>query len=257
MRQMFTVLIIFVLIFTSVDAFSQLSRKNQFEIYAGAGFPLSPDDFKDYYKVGLSLNVQYVFFPSYRLGIPFFVGYEGFTVDKDAINNDFKIDFVGTDIYDNLGNYFGQITDATFDVEGNAGIIKLGAGIRPYLSSPESATQLFLFANATFNVYREKNSLNGGSVTVTDNFGTNYEFDFIQDLGFEKLDIELKTNKVGIGLGTGIEIPMGPSINLIFQGMYNIIFTKGDYDIDFNGTIMKYKINKNHSFIGVTAGVVF
>jgi hypothetical protein len=257
MRQMFTLLIIFVLVFSSVDAFSQLSRKNQFEIYAGAGFPLSPDDFKDYYKVGLSLNVQYVIFPSYRLGIPIFVGYEGFTVDKDAINNDFKKDFVGGVIYDDFGNYLGEITDANFDVSGNAGIIKFGAGIRPYLSSPESSTQFFLFGNITFNVYREKNTLDGGTVTVTDVFGDEYEFDIIQDLGFQETDVELKVNKVGLGLGAGIEIPAGTSINLIFQGMYNIIFTKGDYEIDINGIDVPYEVLKNHSFIGVTGGIIF
>ena len=73
MRRFVIVVLIVVFVLSLTQAFGQLSRKNQFEIYAGAGFPLGPDYFKDYYEMGLSLNVQYVAFPTMRLGIPILV----------------------------------------------------------------------------------------------------------------------------------------------------------------------------------------
>ncbi|MCK4893567.1 MAG: hypothetical protein KAT07_06345 [Calditrichia bacterium] len=249
MRHMIALFLIFCLLFSFSDAFSQLSRKNQFEIYAGAGFPLSPDYFKDYFKVGLSLNAQYVIFPSARLGIPIFIGYEGFTFNSDALNDEFRSELVGLDIYDN-GNYLGTITDAGFEVDGKTNILKFGAGIRPYLTSPESATQFFLFGNVTYNIYSEKEELTGGSVTVDPAFGDPFDIPITQEDVvdfFGESEFEEKLNKLGIGIGAGIEIPAGSTINLIFQGMYNIIFTKDE----------EIGIDKNHSFIGATAGIVF
>lgn len=279
MRQMFTLLIIFVLVFSSVDAFSQLSRKNQFEIYAGAGFPLSPDEFKDFYKVGLSLNVQYVFFPSYRLGIPIFAGFESFTVDNQALtdyygsaytefnNYLFRSDIIGVPLYDNLGNYLGTITDGNLqseiNFEGTQNAFKFGIGIRPYLTPPEASTQLFLFGNATYNILKSKTkykeSINGASVTVEDVSGNLYTYTFTEqdliDVGWEtQTSSEEKDdeNRMGIGFGAGIEVPVGEKLNLIFQGMYNLIFTKKIKD-EFTGE----EYGGTTSFIGATAGVVF
>jgi len=252
MRSVIAFFLIIGLVFSASDAFSQLSRKNQFEIYAGAAFPLSPDEFKDYYKMGLSLNAQYVVFPTPRIGIPFFVGYERFTVNNDAINDEFKSGLVGYEIFDDFGNYLGVITGANIDASGASSAIKFGAGIRPYLTPPEASTQLFLFANASYNLLKTKEEFNGGSVTVEDAFGDMYEFDLVQDLGFQSEEFTDDINKFGIGFGAGIEIPAGSSINLIFQGMYNMIFTEKEKDEytgeEFGGTT---------SFIGVTAGIVF
>jgi hypothetical protein len=247
---MFTVLIIFILVFTSVDAFSQLTRKNQFEIYAGAGFPLGPDDFKDYYKVGLSLNVQYVFFPTYRLGIPIFVGYEGFAVDNDAINNEFQGMILGP-VYDDFGNYLGDYTDANLDVEGSASMVKFGVGLRPYLTSPEASTQLFLFGTATYNILKQKQTVNSLTATFEDYLGNLYEFTadqtFLDDFSYEDT-----YKKFGVGFGAGIEVPVGEKLNLIFQGMYNMIFTE-KYTDEYTGE----EYGGTTSFIGVTGGVVF
>jgi len=248
---MFTVLIILVLVFSSVDAFSQLSRKNQFEIYAGAGIPLSPDDFKDYYKVGLSLNVQYVFFPTYRLGIPIFVGYEGFAVDNDAINNEFQSMVVGVPLYDDFGTYLGMITDANMDVEGTASTIKFGVGLRPYLTSPEASTQFFLFGNASYNILKEKQTVNDLTATVEDVAGNLYDVTFTQEF-LDELSYEDTIKKFGVGFGAGIEVPVGDRLNLLFQGLYNMIFTE-KYTDEFTGE----EYGGITSFIGVTGGIVF
>jgi len=252
MRNTIVIFLVFCLLFSFSDVFSQLSRKNQFEIYAGAGFPLSPEEFKDYNKVGLSLNAQYVIFPTPRIGIPLFVGYERFSVNNDAINDDFQSELVGYEFYDEFGNYVGMITAANLDVTGASSAIKFGAGIRPYITPPEASTQFFLFANATYNLLKTKEEFNGGNVTVEDAFGNPLDLDLIQDLGFEAEEFTDDINKFGIGFGAGIEIPAGSSINLIFQGTYNMIFTEKEKD-EFTGE----EFGGITSFIGVTAGIVF
>lgn len=249
MRQFLTILIVFVFVFSSVDAFTQISRKNQFELYAGAGFPLSPDGFKDYYKVGLSLNVQYVLFPSYRLGIPIFIGYEGFTVDKDAINSDFQDLLLGP-VYSN-GIYIGDFTEGDLDVDGSANTLKFGIGLRPYLTSPESSTQFFLFGTATYNVMKEKQEIKGASGTFEDLFGNVTQIELGPE-DFEDSSFENDNKKFGAGFGAGIEVPLGERMNLIFQGMYNMIFTEKVTD-DITGE----EFGGTTSFVGVTAGVVF
>jgi hypothetical protein len=254
MKHVMILLVVFCLIFSFSDAFSQLSRKNQFEIYAGAGIPQSPDFFKDYFKVGLSLNLQYVIFPSPRVGIPLFIGAEGFTFNFDAFNEDISMLVGALDIpiYDtNTGNLIGVATGGTFEGDGSASIFKFGAGVRPYLTGPESSTQLFLFGNLTYNIYKEKQSLDGGTVQWEDFSGVMDEFSItkqdIEEILLGQSEFEDDFNKAGIGVGAGIEIPAGSRINLIFQVMFNVIFSKDE----------EKGYDKNHSFVGATAGVVF
>ncbi len=240
MKRILVTVLIFIFVLMVGSSFSQLARKPQVEIYAGAGFPLSPTEFKDYYKVGLSLNAQYVFFPSQRLGIPIFAGYERFTVDKQAISDEFKSMLIGSIFTDGSGNYY-EVTDASLDSKGSASLIKFGAGIRPYLTSPEASTQIFLFGNASYNILKTMDELKSADVTLTDYYsGQSYAYTFDNsELGVEK--VETNEKRFGAGFGAGIEVPAGSSFNLIFQGMYNIIFTK----------------DKSTTFIGATAGVVF
>jgi hypothetical protein len=232
------VLALLVLVATS-QVFAQ-GRRGQFEIYAGAGIPLSPDEFKDYFKLGLSLNAQYVFFPAHQVGIPIFAGYERFTVDKTAISDLFSSMLVGQYVYDDFGNLY-QITDASVDSKGSASVFRFGAGVRPYLTSPESSTQFFLFGNASYNLLKQKLEFTKASLTAEDEFGNTLQGEVSgSDLG-DAATSESDENKFGIAVGAGIEIPAGSSLNLIFQGLYNMIFTE----------------EKSSSFIGVTAGLVF
>jgi hypothetical protein len=251
MKHVIVIFLVFCLVFSFSDAFSQLSRKNQFEIYAGAGIPQSPEFFKDYFKVGLSLNLQYVIFPTPRVGIPLFVGAEGFTFNFDAFNEDISAIFVGFPIVDDFNNQIGAVTSGSFEGDGSASIFKFGAGIRPYLTGPESSTQFFLFGNLTYNIYKEKQSLDSGTILWEDFFGNPGEIPLnqqdIADSPLGASEFEDDFNKAGIGVGAGIEIPAGSRINLIFQVMYNIIFSKDE----------EKGYEKNHSFVGATAGVVF
>lgn len=260
--RMFMVLLL--VLFAASQLFAQ-GRRGQFELYAGAGIPLSPEGFKDYFKLGLSLNAQYVFFPTHRVGIPVFVGYERFTVDNNAIGNDLTpfIDaflneaVAGYTITDGVGNPIGVSTGGTFqtstDNSGSASTIKFGAGVRPYLTNPESSLQFFLFGNASYNILKSElksgYNVEGGSIEWVD-FNNNPQTPIAvtaEDLA--QLDIQTSgeetitgdENKFGIAVGAGVEVPAGSSLNLIFQGLYNIIFTE----------------NESTSFIGVTAGVVF
>lgn len=237
----------FLLMLIVVFGVSQImaqERRGQFELYAGAGIPLGPDDFKDFYKLGISLNGQYVFFPSPQLGIPIFAGYEFFSVDTDAINNEFtrllEAGFVGSGV---------TLVNSNLDVDGSASIIRFGAGVRPYLTPPTASTQFFLFGNATYNILKSTTQLNGGSVTVTDGFTT----ETLQIQGGEEAKGE--ENKVGVAIGAGFEIPAGESFNLIFQGLFNFIFTESD-EVDL-GDGTTETIGGTTSFVGVTAGLVF
>jgi len=67
-------------------------------------------------------------------------------------------------------------------------------------------------------------------------FGTVYEETYP---GSEKYsDTE---NRFGAAAGAGIELPLGESFNLIFQGLYHVVFTE----------------EENTTFIGLTAGLIF
>jgi hypothetical protein len=229
----------FMLLLLTSQTWAQ-ARKNQVEIYTGAAFPLSPDEFKNYFKIGLSGNVQYVFFPSPSLGIPLFIGYEGFTVDNNAIN-----DLYVGQLQDGLAPLGLDLVSANFSTAGNASTVKIGAGLRPYLTKPEAPTQFFLFGSGTFNILTAELKFNGGSATARNPVtGQQATVTFTpQDLRNAGIQTATKSEeeKFGVAGGAGIEIPAGESVNLIFQGLFNTIFTTG----------------QSISFIGVTAGVIF
>jgi len=214
-------------------------RNPQIELYGGVAFPLSPDAFKDVFKMGLSLNAQYVLFPSPSIGIPVFVGYERFTVDADAIGDEFK-----AAIQAGLAGSGLDLVSADLDVEGSASTVKFGIGIRPYLTKPEASTQIFLFGTGTYNILNEKEKFNSATLTIRDQFGNQQTGRVTaEDLQNEGAETEFKAddNKFGLAGGIGFEIPAGESLNLIIQGLFNVIMTE----------------NESTSFVGVTAGLVF
>jgi hypothetical protein len=243
MKRGLSFVLALVLLLMASQTFAQ-GRKAQIELYGGAAFPLSPDLFKDFYKVGISGNAQYVIFPSPKLGISVFAGYEGFTVDAEAIGDASAANLVGRPIIDPNGNIIGEVTDGRIDAEGTASAVKFGIGIRPYLSNPESSTQFFLFGTGTFNLLKTKTQINGGSYTGRDLFGRESTFQ-LSDADITSVygakEFKDDTEKFGLAGGAGIEVPAGESFNLIFQGLFNIIFTE----------------DESTSFLGVTAGVVF
>lgn len=170
----------------------QVSRQPQIEVFGGFAVPLSPKNFSDYYKVGLSLHGQYVMFPSPKLGVSFALAFEGFSFDGDKFIQDMQAADPYTD-------YSG------FGVDGSASIVELGVGVRPYLTSPEANTQFFLYGMLTYNILKTKSDLSYN--------GRNF---------FHGED---KENKFGVALGPGIEIPLNETMNLIGQGVFRYIFT--------------------------------
>jgi hypothetical protein len=247
--------LILAVFFTSHSAFAQLSRRSQIEIYTGLALPQNPENFKEFWKTGFSLNFQYVFFPSHRIGIPLFIGLETFTVNETAINNSFRDLLVGFRLIDNTASPVAEITDASVQTEGSAGDLKVGVGIRPYLTSTTSSLQFFLFGNLTFNVINLKREFKEATVTILDlnsgtvTDGTVSERELHAD-GFET-KFEESDGKFGMGLGFGFEMPAGGSINLIFQGVANVIFA--DYQ-EFRSEEGK---EEYLSFFGITVGVAF
>jgi len=215
-------------------AFGQ--RRNQIEFYGGAAFPLAPETFKDYTKVGLSGNAQYVLFPSPRLGITFNVGYEAFSTDDEKFTDALSTEFTGQTASYWVGQGFGLSPSAT--VKSN--LLRIGAGVRPYLTDPEANTQFFLLGQVNFNLI--KNDFSAKEIP--------YQYDAVNDqlffLTFNDEEYEQNVeenddNVVGIGAGAGVEIPAGSSFNIVLQGLFNILFTA----------------DESTSFVGVTAGVVF
>ena len=255
MKRLIIISFILTIYFICQSSFAQLSRRNQKEIYAGLAAPQNPDNFKEFWKVGFSLNFQYVFFPSYRIGVPISLGLETFTVDKTAISNSFRDLLVGFRFIDNTLNPVAEITDASVQTEGSAGDLKFGIGIRPYLTSPTSSLQFFLFGNFTFNVISLKREFKEASVTIldvnsgvlTDGTVTSEE---LRTDGFPT-KFEESDGKFGMGLGFGFEMPASGSFNLIFQGVANIIFA--DYQ-EFRGEEGK---EEYLSFFGLTVGMAF
>ena len=152
---------------------------------------------------------------------------------------------LASDTFLNYGTS-AAVSNDSYTVKIIGSSFKVGIGIRPYLTAPEASTQIFLFGNATYNWLREKGEFNSATSTVTDPFGGTQDITLTRS-DLSVFDFDEKDNKFGVGLGAGIEIPASSSINLIFQGLYNIIFTK---DSDIEGS-------KNLSFVGVTAGIVF
>ena len=188
--------------------FAEVSRKPQIELFGGLAIPMAPDGFKDYFKLGYSIHGQYVIFPSSKVGVSFALAYEPFTFDSDK----FLQDLQAADPYN---DYSGV------GIEGKASVFEIGVGVRPYLSSPESTTQFFLFGMGTFNIFNTKISLSYNGI----------------DLGSGS-DEE---KKFGIAGGAGFEMPMTETLNLIIQGVYRIIFTE----------------DENTTFLGITTGLVF
>lgn len=175
-------------LFICVSTVSAQNRRNQIELFGGVAIPLAPEEFKNYYKLGGSLHGQYVLFPSPNLGISLGVAVEGFTVDQDAVLEDYGL--VGTGV----------------EVDATASIVELGVGVRPYLTPATANTQFFLFGMGTYNVLKEK-------VTAT-------------YLG-QTETVEVDGNEFGVAGGAGFEIPAGEKLNIIIQGLTRFIFTEG------------------------------
>lgn len=172
----------------SASTVSAQNRRNQIELFGGVAIPLAPEEFKNYYKLGGSLHGQYVLFPSPNLGISLGVAVEGFTVDQDAVLEDYGL--VGSGV----------------EVDATASIVELGVGVRPYLTPATANTQFFLFGMGTYNVLQEK-------VTAT-------------YLG-QTETVEVDGNEFGVAGGAGLEIPAGEKLNIIIQGLTRFIFTEG------------------------------
>ena len=216
MKRVVMGVVLLAVILTSSTVFAQ-GRLPQTEVYFGAGIPLAPDWFKDYYQVGFSLHVQHVRFVTPNIGISITGGYEIFTFNQDKATSDLE-DYGYTSV----------------DITGNAAIAEFGLGLRPYLTPATANAQIFLFGMATVNIVKE--SLDGSY------------YDPYNEITWYFEDADPET-KFGIAAGAGIEVPAG-NINLIFQGVTRFIFGYGeDSDLDQEGETI--------SFLGVTAGIVF
>lgn len=218
-------------------------RKSQIEFYAGSAFPLSPKDFKEYTRVGLSGNAQYVIFPSPRLGITFNAGYERFSVDNAKFTDAFSASQTGQP-----ASFWAQqvFTTPTGTVRINPSsdisstLIRFGGGVRPYLTAPEASTQIFLLGQVSYNLIN--NNYDVTDLPYAYDVSTNFlQWASFDDDTWESTIGENDENVVGFGFGGGLEIPAGSSFNIVLQGLFNVISTKGE----------------SSSFVGVTAGLVF
>jgi hypothetical protein len=171
------------------QASSQGMRRPQVELYAGAGIPRSPEGFKTYYKVGISINGQYVIFPQPNVGITIGGGYEMFTFDDKKFLDDLETAW-GVDL-------------TGLDVSGSASILELGVGVRPYLTPQVAPTQIFLFGMGTLNVLKTETQASYGGSSAS---------------GSESETVP------GVAGGAGIEMPAGQSVNLVIQGIFKFVF---------------------------------
>jgi hypothetical protein len=208
MRRTTIVLFTLALFILSSQALAQ-ARRGQIELFAGGAIPLAPDEFKDYFKVGYSLHGQYVMFPSERLGVTFGAAYELFSFNGDKFLDDLGV-----------AEYRDYV-----DVTGNAHIVELAVGVRPYLTPATANTQFFLLGQGTYNML-------GSEMTAEINIPGYYS---------GKETVKDDENKFGIAVGAGFETPFSSTMNLIIQGLYRHVFTEDEAT----------------SFLGITAGIVF
>ena len=105
-------------------------------------------------------------------------------------------------------------------------ILEFCLGVRPYLTRPDENFQFFIFGMGTYNIIESSASysLSDGIDTVSETFDVSEE-------------------RFGIAVGGGLEIPLGDTMNLLFQALYRFLFVDELTDGD---TI---------SFLGLTAGV--
>lgn len=222
MKTMKLLALVLVLVLLVSNSYAQ--RRNQVELYGGLAFPMAPEGFKDWFKMGYSVNAQYVMFPTPNIGVSFGAAFEPFAVDEDAF------------VENVLGASKSDLEDQGIEVEIDMGlnILELCLGVRPYITSPEANTQIFLFGMGTYNLMKTtaKYKVKG---TYYDPYSGQYYTD--EQSGDASEDI----NKVGAAVGAGFELPAGESMNLIFQGVYRFIFTE----------------DETTSFLGVTAGLIF
>jgi hypothetical protein len=233
---------VIILLITASTVLGQ--RRSQIEFYAGSAFPLNPDDFKEYTKVGLSGNAQYVIFPSPRFGITFNVGYESFSTNNEKFVEAFSESQTGQKASYWASTVFTTQTGETVRINPSADIkshlIRFGGGIRPYLTAPEANTQIFLLAQANYNLIT--NDFNATELPYAYDPDTNFlQWATFDDADWEKTIGENDDKVFGFGFGAGLEIPAGSSFNIVLQGLYNIVSTE----------------NEKTSFMGMTAGLVF
>ena len=216
-------------------------RQSQFEFFGGFAIPLAPDGFKDFYKMGLSAHAQYVIFPHPRLGISFGGAFEFLTFDNDAYIEDL-------DYY--LDYHFSA---DEYSTEGSASIIELGIGVRPYLTSPMSSFQIFLFGMGTFNIFNSEVS------ETYDFWGYDAYSNYVNFIGDSTY--EANSTNIGFAAGAGIEVPAG-SVNVILQGLIRFIPAKRSLKSVLDESWASWGIpwedtKETHSFLGLTAGIVF
>jgi hypothetical protein len=244
------VMLIAALFLTASHVFAQ--RKNQIEFYAGAAFPLGPELFKEYTKVGLSGNAQYVLFTSPRLGITFNLGYERFSTNNAKFVDGYSSAYTGQ-----KASFWASqiwITSAgpvrinpSADI--SASLIRFGAGLRPYLTAPEASTQVFLLGQMSFNIIN--NNFNATELPYSYDANINFlRWGSFDDQTWESLVGENDERVLGFGLGGGIEIPAAASFNIVLQGLFNFILTKSENKL-------LQKENQTTTFVGATAGIVF
>jgi len=228
------------MVLLSSQAFA-FERQSQLEFFGGFALPLAPDGFKDFYKMGLSVHGQYVIFPHPRLGISIGGAFEFLTFDNDAYIDD--LDY-------HLDYHFSE---DEYSTEGSASIIEFGIGFRPYLTSPTSSFQIFLFGMGTFNIFNSEVS------ETYDFWGYNAYGEYVNFVGDSTY--EANSSNIGFAAGAGIEVPAG-SINIILQGLIRFIPSKRplksvlDESWDSWGIPWEDK-KETHSFLGLTAGIVF
>lgn len=189
MKKHLIQLVIALLVLFLLNPLAAQSRSSQIELFGGVAFPLAPDFFKDYNKVGASIHGQYVIFPSPNLGISFGVALEGFAFDGDKFVEDLGF----------------SPSDVTVDL--STGIMEIGIGVRPYLTPVTASTQMYVFGMGTYNFLSFSGDITGPG-------------------GSEEIDES--ESKIGVAAGGGLELPAGSSVNILLQGLVRFIFTSDE-----------------------------
>ena len=216
MKYRLLCLIILITLISLTSAYPQEDRRGQIELRGGVALPMAPNYFSKWYSMAYSIHGQYVLFLTQQLGISIGVAYEPFVLNEDG----FIEEWTGYKQID----WARQGYDLNLDVHLN--IFEISLGVRPYLTQPDENFQLFVFGMGTYNIINSDvgYTLSDGVDTVSENFDSSEE-------------------RFGIAVGGGMEMPVGDTLNFIFQAVYRFIFV----DKLTNGDTV--------NFLGLSAGI--
>ncbi|HOP06972.1 MAG TPA: outer membrane beta-barrel protein [candidate division Zixibacteria bacterium] len=192
--------VLFAMVLTLVLAGIASAQGPKINFYAGGGMalPMGPDDFKDYWKSGISFGGGVGFQQSANMELKAMLFYNKFDVDEDGmieeIEEAYGIDASGLEIDG------GEMTAIEI-----MGVFKYSLGL------PEAPARPYLLGSVGITAMKV--------AEATISYGSEY--------GSETTP-ETTESKLSFGVGGGVDIKIGATTALFAEAQYMYVSTEGD-----------------------------